>query len=809
LRGEDWTKLIKHPFAAQVSLVVVLTGCVTASIMISPLHPAVGCSIRAETLNVTSILNTDLALAPSAPRETRAGMPGASSGALWIVFAAYTVAYLVWNASGRGLDTHVGRWVDALAYLPLNLAAVVGLTVAAARGHFTPRQAHSLRLLALMYALTIAGNIALGFDAIERGRRAADSIGNTFIVASYVVAIVALLRFPIAPLTPADRRSIPVDAACVLVSMGALTWTFVLAPVSWATITPGSVALNLMYPASCVIVLTLLCRILLQQTSSAQRRDVLLLATALFAQVTFDMLLSVDYTTAPIASSRWVLLIYPFTYVVIIRACELAVHRGETTAPPSSELALHPVRLLPTVCAMSVYCVLIWAALSELRQPLAVLVSCAIMLNVLFLFKQASTVRENLMLQSARADAESRARFADLIREGQKLESVGRLAGGVAHDFNNLLTTVLANSDFALSRMPPGTPGHDEVTDIRGAAMRGAELIRQLLAFSRKSVIAPVRLQPDLVLRDMERLLQRLAGERHALTLDLATDLGLVLVDRGQLEQVLANLVTNARDAMPDGGPIVIAGRNVRMDPSAASELSLPAGEYIALSVQDSGAGIAPEVRAHIFEPFFSTKERGKGTGLGLASSYGIMRQSNGGIAVESDLGRGSRFTLYFPRVHAAATPTSALAKTPARIPNAPHHQRAETVLLVEDEAVVRQVTRRMLASEGYNVLTAANADAARALFDAHGDAISLMITDVVMPGDSGLTLAAALRSRSPDVSVIFISGYPDAELPEGVKPNTRDDFLQKPFTGAQLLARVESRLTARRRPFPTGAHSP
>jgi signal transduction histidine kinase/ActR/RegA family two-component response regulator len=726
-----------------------------------------------------------------------------------MVFAAYTCAYLIWNASGRGLDTHLGRWLDALAYLPLNVAAVAGLLIAASRGRFTERQAGALRVLAGMYVLTIVGNVVLAYDSIERGRNAAESLGNTFVVASYAVAIAALVRFPIAPLSAVERRSVHLDAACVLLSMGALAWTFVLTPIDWSAVTLRTIALNLMYPVSCIVVLALLCRILLQQTSSAQRRDILLLVTALFAQVTLDMLLSVDYTTAPIPSSRWVLLIYPFTYVVIIRACELSVRSASAGSTDSSEPALHPVRLLPAVAAMSVYCVLIWAALSDRRQPLAVLVACAIMLNVLFLLKQAMTVRENLLLQTARAEAESRARFEELIREGQKLESVGRLAGGIAHDFNNLLTTVLANSEFALSRLPAGSPGHEEVSDIRSAAKRGADLIRQLLAFSRKSVIAPVRLQPALVVREMERLLQRLAGERHVLTLRLANDLGLVLADRGQLEQVVANLVSNARDAMPNGGPIEVEGQNMAVCERVAEELGVPAGDYVALSVKDSGAGISPEVRAHIFEPFFSTKERGKGTGLGLASSYGIMRQANGAIAVESEVGAGSRFTLYLPRVASAAAAVTASQSTPV-----PSHKRGvplrpETVLLVEDEATVRQVTRRMLAAEGYTVLTAANADAARALFDEHADSISLMITDVVMPGDSGLTLADTLRARSPDVSVIFISGYPDAELPDGVATTTRDDFLQKPFTGAQLLSRVESRLTARRRPAPSVGRTP
>jgi CheY-like chemotaxis protein len=314
-----------------------------------------------------------------------------------------------------------------------------------------------------------------------------------------------------------------------------------------------------------------------------------------------------------------------------------------------------------------------------------------------------------------------------------------------------------------------------------------------------------VQLQPDLILRDMERLLARLAGDRSTLVLDLAADLGQVKADRGQLEQVLANLVTNARDAMPNGGTVTITGRNVTLDGETAAALALPVGAYVALAVADTGVGIAAEVRAHIFEPFFSTKARGKGTGLGLASSYGIMRQSNGGIRVDSEVGRGSTFTLYLPRLTTVSIPTP-VSVTP--MPADSRRGRGETILLVEDEAAVRQVTRRMLVAEGYTVLTAPDAAAARAIVTTHGGEIALLITDVMMPGDSGIELAEGLRQTAPGLDVIFISGYADTECPDGVRSARGNDFVQKPFTGAELLSRVESRLSRRRSRVPSVAHS-
>jgi two-component system, cell cycle sensor histidine kinase and response regulator CckA len=233
--------------------------------------------------------------------------------------------------------------------------------------------------------------------------------------------------------------------------------------------------------------------------------------------------------------------------------------------------------------------------------------------------------------------------------------------------------------------------------------------------------------------------------------------------------------------------------------------LALPVGDYVSLAVQDNGVGIAADVRRHIFEPFFSTKAPGKGTGLGLASTYGIMRQSNGGVDVQSEPGHGSCFTLYLPRVYVEAALRAPVMLAPANIA---HASQGETILLVEDEVAVRQVTRRMLTSDGYNVLTAGDAVAARAMFDQHGDDIALMISDVMMPGESGPELATRMRERWPNLTVLFISGYSNSELPDDGNVDAADDFLQKPFTGAQLLARVDARLHQSHRPSPTSVRS-
>ncbi len=717
----------------------------------------------------------------------------------------FASAFVLWSLSGAGVATTVGSTIGSLAFIPLNLGAVYWLWRASRnRVHHTGER-RGLQLLAVMYAVTALGNALWAFDEVVRNVDPRFAWANLFYIASYVIGVAALSRFPVAPRRASELREQLLDLACVVISIGVMIWTFIVAPIDWGALDRTQAIIGLAYPVMCIALLGMLCLFIMRQSVNQQHPAFTILMLAIFVQCVVDLILELDYRNQITQLTPWAAAICPVVYVMIVYSAERSAQRTESGSLAPPDPSLNPINLLPTVAAIAVYALMVWAAQSQRREPLGVLVAAAIVLNMLFLAKQTIAVRENAALLAARTAAESRARFEKLAREGQKLEAVGRLAGGIAHDFNNLLTTVLGNADFALSQLRPGDAVHAEVSDIRTAAMRGAELIRQLLAFSRKSVVAPVRLQPDLVLREMERLLQRLAGDRCGILLESPVEVGQVQADRGQIEHAVANLVTNARDAMPDGGAIVIACRNVALDTESAASLALQAGDYVTIAVQDSGVGIAPEVRGQIFEPFFSTKVRGKGTGLGLASTYGIMRQSHGAVGVQSETGIGSIFTLYMPRVRLAATPVVAVEPV-SLIPA--HLGGGETILLVEDEVMVRQVTRRILLSEGYNVLTAPDAVGARSIFERHGASIALLVTDVMMPGESGIELAAFLRRQWPELTVIFISGYSDSELPERDSQSVADEFVQKPFTGAQLLSRVNARLRGVHRPSPIDARS-
>ena len=733
-------------------------------------------------------------------RESSPVRHPADSPRWWLAFAAYITVYAICSLAGIGQNTPTGYYFYSLAFVPVNLGAVYWLLRAAQRRADNDEKA-GLRFVAAAYATTVIGSIFWTVQHLVDPAYGKDWHFDGIDLLGYTLGIIALTRFPVARSVSVERNRRLLDLACIVVAVGALIYTFIVSQLSWQSLTTREILIETMYPVFSIVTIALLCRLFMSRSATGGRRDLLMMAIAMFLQVALDLVLQVHETGATVYGPNLVWLPYGIAYVMIIYGAELSSRMKPDPAPRDQSGDGFTLQLLPTVAGVAVYGVLIWAAEHRRGAPLLVLVLAAILLNILFLVKQTMVSREHTALQAQRAEAESRARYEEFAREGQKLEAIGRLAGGVAHDFNNLLTTVLANSEYALSRMHREDVGYEAVSDIRSAAVRGADLIGQLLAFGRKSVIAPVKLQPALVLRDVERLLQRLAGERCGLLLELPAELGTVQMDRGQLEQALANLVANSRDAMPNGGAIVISGRNVVLDDSAAAALSLPAGDYVAIAVQDEGVGIPAEVRDLIFEPFFSTKERGKGTGLGLASTYGIIRQSNGGIDVQSTPGQGSCFTLYLPRLSAEP-----VERTPAVVsaPVAARDGQGETILLVEDEAAVRQVTRRILASEGYHVITAGDAVAARAMFEQHGDNIALMISDIMMPGETGTALAAHARRCWPGLDVIFISGYANNELPDANRVQDSDDFVQKPFTGAQLLARVNARLRMSSRPSPT-----
>jgi two-component system cell cycle sensor histidine kinase/response regulator CckA len=380
------------------------------------------------------------------------------------------------------------------------------------------------------------------------------------------------------------------------------------------------------------------------------------------------------------------------------------------------------------------------------------------------------------------------------VRHSQRMDSVGSLAGGIAHDFNNLLTAILGFSNLLLDEpFLEQAPPHfrRDLSEIRKAGERAAVLTGQLLAFSRKQVLQPTVLDLNAVVENLTPMLRRLIDATIHLTPQLASDLALTTADAGQIEQVIMNLVVNARDAMPDGGNIYIQTANVDLDAAyTRAHVDVTPGPYVKLAVTDTGVGMTAEVLARMFEPFFTTKPQGRGTGLGLATIFGIVKQHDGHIWVDSEPGRGTTVQVYFPRVQRPASADAATAPPVAR-------SHGETLLLVEDDEGVRMLARLILKRDGYQVIEASHAEEAVRLTEAHDGRIDLLITDIVMPGESGQTLATRLAQRFPDLRVLYISGYTDGDimrlggLPVEVK------FLQKPFTTTTLTQAVRDALDA------------
>ena len=371
-------------------------------------------------------------------------------------------------------------------------------------------------------------------------------------------------------------------------------------------------------------------------------------------------------------------------------------------------------------------------------------------------------------------------------RQSQKLEAIGQLAGGVAHDFNNLLTAINGYSALALRRVGDDHPVTSYLEEIKKAGDRAANLTRQLLAFGRKQLLQPLALNLNNVVGDMIKLLKRLIGEDIELVTKPCVDLKQIKADPGQLEQVLVNLVVNARDAMPRGGTLTIETANTTLDAAYASRhVGVTPGEYVLLAISDTGTGMDHDTQSRIFEPFFTTKEKDKGTGLGLSTVYGIVKQSGGNIWVYSELGKGTTFKVYLPLVEEEVT---ALAETAGR---APIKRGSETVLLVEDESMVRKLASELLAESGYIVLEANGGEAAINLGKEHKAPIDLLITDVVMPKFSGKEVAEQLRAIHPETKVLFMSGYTDEAIVHHGIVDSDIAFIQKPFSERALAQKI------------------
>ncbi|MGC2735405.1 MAG: PAS domain S-box protein [Candidatus Acidiferrales bacterium] len=390
-------------------------------------------------------------------------------------------------------------------------------------------------------------------------------------------------------------------------------------------------------------------------------------------------------------------------------------------------------------------------------------------------------------------DITDRKQLEEQLRQAQKMEAVGRLAGGIAHDFNNLLMVIQGYADLLTERLAEGDPLRRNAEQIQTASQRATSLTRQLLAFSRKQMLAPKVLNVQSVVVDMEKILRRLIGEDIQLETSSVPDLGLIKADRSQIEQVIMNLAVNARDAMPEGGRLTIETANVELDKAAAHPPAvLSPGKYVMLAVTDNGCGMDAETQAHIFEPFFTTKEKGKGTGLGLATVYGIVKQSGGYVWVYTEPGRGTSFKVYLPRIEDEQTARGRDGKSDAQeLPRG-----SETVLLVEDEKGVRELAREYLELTGYTVIAAEDGHTALELAAMHVGPIQLLMTDVVMPGISGRELAGRVKTIRPEIKVLFMSGYTDQAVVHHGILDTDAALLQKPFTMAALAAKLREILS-------------
>jgi signal transduction histidine kinase len=393
-------------------------------------------------------------------------------------------------------------------------------------------------------------------------------------------------------------------------------------------------------------------------------------------------------------------------------------------------------------------------------------------------------LREKEGREARRRAEEQKARLEELLRRSQKMEAIGTLAGGIAHDFNNLLSVIISYAAILQRALSPGDENKEDVDEIRKAGERAAELVRQLLAFSRQQMLQPRVVPMNTVVAGIGKMLKRLAGDVE-ISLLLDPEAGRVLADPSEIERALMNLVANARDAMPLGGTISIETTNARLDVDDARHVEVKPGEYVVVSVTDTGTGMEASTLAHVFEPFFTTKGPGKGTGLGLASVFGMVKQSGGHITVESQVGAGSTFTLYFPRSDRPTDGPGEPEITPAAL------EGDETILLVEDDDQVRSVTRAILRKHGYVVLEAQNGGEAFLICEKDPGKIDLLLTDLVMPRMSGRELAARLAPMRPDMKVLFVSGWAEGSVMHQGVLDSGVECLPKPVTPLPLLRKV------------------
>lgn len=395
---------------------------------------------------------------------------------------------------------------------------------------------------------------------------------------------------------------------------------------------------------------------------------------------------------------------------------------------------------------------------------------------------------EVIRLFGSLQDVSEQVELEEQLRHAQKMEAVGQLAGGIAHDFNNLLTVINGYSDSCLTSLRPEDPLHHDLNEIKAAGDRAAALIGQLLAFSRKQLLEPKVIDLGEIIVGMDNMLRRLIGDDIQLDVRCDSDLNKIKADPGQIEQVVMNRLVNARDALPQGGTITMSIENVVLDDQAVAALGdLPVGDYVMLTVSDTGVGMEGEALSRIFEPFYTTKAAEKGTGLGLATVFGIVKQSGGGIEVESASGKGSTFRIYLPQVEASEP----VAEEKERGTSAAEGR--ETIMIVDDEEMIRELLERTLEGFGYTVLTAQHGAEALQIVEQHEGPIDLMVTDVVMPQMSGHELAKRLAPIRPKMSVLYISGYDEIMVTDKGLVDQKGQFLQKPFIPKEVVKKIRT----------------
>jgi len=409
--------------------------------------------------------------------------------------------------------------------------------------------------------------------------------------------------------------------------------------------------------------------------------------------------------------------------------------------------------------------------------------------RVIWVSDTAVTVRgsdSHPLMEGLIVDITERKQLESQLQQSSKMEAVGRLAGGIAHDFNNLLTVIRGYTELALNRATSQPQLRSDIERIESASERAAALVRQLLAFSRRQVLQPKTIDLNTIVLNLDTLLRRLMDEQIEMITRVDENAGAVKADPTQIEQVIMNLVVNARDAMPKGGCLTLETQNVELDSTyAADHAPVQPGSYVMLAVSDTGVGMDAETVAHIFEPFYTTKENARGTGLGLSTVYGIVKQSGGYIWVYSEPGQGSTFKVYLPRVDEAASTEVKHKRGTAK------KRGTETILLVEDEEAVRELTRIVLTAHGYQVVVAADSADAERLCEEHAGEIQLLLTDVIMPGVSGRELARRITLRRPKMRVLFMSGYTYNVIAQGGLLEEGTAFLQKPFTPTGLVHKI------------------